>query len=175
MKKIFITIKIGTKRYYILKIIRHGFNVYCIPPDLGMHYSLHTSGESHFKSEGKISKPGEEKALVLMMGEAGTPVGEGIICTPLENLGHAIGICNMIIPINTVSEDFKEFSHIKGTCFTINTEIFPQETTEILIGVWAVPERNKISFDYNNPNIPEDLLFKVTDCEPQIWIYAHPF
>jgi len=42
----------------------------------------------------------------------------------------------------------------------------------VYIGLWYVPSRNKASFEFNNPDIPEYLLYKVTQCEPQIWAFA---
>ena len=57
----------------------------------------------------------------------------------------------------------------------IDTDLLSKDTKLIEIGVWAVPDRNKVSFEFNNPNIPADLLYKVAHCEPQIWIYARPF
>ncbi len=79
-------IKDGTDRYYLLKVMRRGFDVYCIPPHLGGHYSLHGSGESHFRYEEKAAKSGEEPPVALVMGEAGTPIGKGIIRAPLGDL-----------------------------------------------------------------------------------------
>jgi len=110
MIEIFIVIKDGTDRYYLLKVVRRGFDVYCIPPHLGLHYSLHESGESHFRSEGKAEKPGEEPPVALVMGEAGTPIGKGIIRAPLRNLGRASGICTAVYPIDSLSNDFQKFN-----------------------------------------------------------------
>ena len=88
MIEVFIVIEYGTYRYYLLKVVRREFDVYCIPPHLGVHYSLHRSGESHFRYEGKAAKSGEEPPLALVMGEAGTPVGKGIICQLPPSLIH---------------------------------------------------------------------------------------
>jgi len=175
MIEIFVVIKDGTDQYYLLKVQRRGFDVYCFPPHLGVHYSLHESGEAHFRSEGKASKPGEEPPVALVMGEAGTPIGEGIICAPLSDLGRASGICTAIYLISSLSQDFLKFNRSAGECFVIDTELLPKNTKGIEVGVWAVPDRNKVSFEFNNPNIAADLLYKVVQCEPQIWIYARPF
>ena len=175
MIEIFIVINDGTHRYYLLKVVRRGFDVYCIPPDLGVHYSLHESGESHFRSEGKAAKPGEEPPVALVMGEAGTPIGKGIIRAPLGNLGCASGICTAIFSIDSLSHDFRKFDRSAGECFVIDTELFSKDIRGVEVGVWAVPDRNKVSFEFNNPNIPASLLYKVAQCEPQIWIYARPF
>jgi hypothetical protein len=175
MIEVFIVIKDGTDRYYLLKVVRRGFDVYCIPPDLGVHYSLHESGEAHFRSEGKAAKPGEEPPVALVEGEAGTPIGKGIIRAPLGELGRASGICTAIYSIDSLSHDFQKFNRSAVECFVIDTDLFSKDTRLVEIGVWAVPARNKVSFEFNNPNIPADLLYKVAQCEPQIWIYARPF
>jgi hypothetical protein len=175
MIEVFIVIKDGTHRYYLLKVVRRGFDVYCIPPHLGVHFSLHQSGESHFRFEGKAEKTGEEPPVALVMGEAGTPIGKGIIRAPLGNLGRASGICTAIYSIDALSNDFQEFDRSAVECFVIDTELFSKNTRGVEVGVWAVPDRNKVSFEFNNPNIPADLLYKVAQCDPQIWIYARPF
>ena len=168
MIEIFIVIKDGTHRYYLLKVVRSGFDVYCIPPDLGVHYSLHGSGESHFRSEGKVAKTREEPPVALVMGEAGTPIGKGIIRVPLAELGRASGICTAIFSINSLSHDFRKFDRSAGECFVIDTALFSKYIRGVEVGVWAVPDRNKVSFEFNNPNIPANLLYKVAQCEPQI-------
>jgi len=175
MIEVFIVIKDGTHRYYLLKVVKRGFDVYCIPPHLGVHYSLHESGESHFRFEGKAEKPREEPPVALVMGEAGTPIGKGIIRAPLGDLGRASGICTAIYSIDALSNDFQEFDRSAVECFVIDTELFSKDTRGVEVGVWAVPDRNKVSFEFNNPNIPVDLLYKVAQGDPQIWIYARPF
>ena len=78
MIEIFIVIKEGIDRYYLLKVMRRGFDVYCIPPHLGVHYSLHGSGESHFRYEENAAKTGEEPPLALVMGEIGHPLPKAL-------------------------------------------------------------------------------------------------
>ena len=175
--EVFVVIKDGTHRYYLLKVQRRGFDVYCFPPHLGVHYSLHESGESHFRFEGKAAKHGEEPPVALVMGEAGIFIGEVIKCARLDNLGHASGICTATYSIDALSNDFQEFYRSAEKCFVIDIdkEPFSKDTKGVEVGVWAVPDRNRISFESNNPNIPEDLLYKLAQCEPQIWIYARPF
>jgi hypothetical protein len=175
MIEIFIVINDGAHRYYLLKVVRRGFDVYCFPPHLGMHYSLHESGEAHFQSEGKASKPREELPVALVMGEAGTPSGKGIIREHLVDLGRASCIYNTVYQIDSLSNDFQKFNRSAEECFVIDAELFPKGTRGVEVGVWAVPARNKVSFEFNNPNIPAHLLYKVAQCEPQIWIYARPF
>jgi len=158
-----------------MKVLRKEFDVYCIPPNLGVHYSLHQSGESHFRYEEKAAKPGEEPPLALLMGEAGTPVGKGIMRSPLIYQGRACGICTAIFSIVSLSEDFRKFNRSPSECFVIDIGMFPKGTCGVEVGIWAVPTRNQISFEFNNREINADLLFKVASCEPQIWIYARPF
>jgi len=175
IEKIFVVIRDGTDCYYLLKVERRGFDVYCFPPHLGVHHSLHKSGKSHFKFEGKAKKPREEPPVILQQGEAGIPIDEGIMCAPLHGLGRASGICTAIYPIDSLIKDFRKFKRSAGECFVIDKGLFSEDTSLIKIGVWAVPERNKVSFEFNNPNIHEDLLYKVIQCYHQIWIYAIPF
>jgi len=177
MIKVFVVIKDGAYRYYLLKIERRGFDVYCFLPDLGVHYSKHCSGESHFRYEVKSAKPGEEPPVALLMGEAGTPIKNGIRSASLRGLGRASGICTAILSIASLSHDFRKFNRSAGECFVIDRdrEPFSKNTRAAEVGVWAVPTRNKVSFEFNNRNIPANLLYKVAQCEPQIWIYARPF
>ena len=175
MIEVFVVIKDGTDRYYLLKVVRRGFNVYCIPPHLGVHYTVHESGEAHFRFEGKAEEPGEEPPVALVEGEAGRPIGRGIIRAPLGKLGRASGICTAVYPIASLSSDFRKFRRSARECFVIDRGLFSEDASFVEIGVWAVPDRNKVSFEFNNPNIPADLLYQVAQCEPQIWIYARPF
>jgi len=175
MIEIFIVIKEGDHQYYLLKVQRCGFDIYCIPPALGLHYSLHESGESHFKSEGKSKKPREELPVALLMGEAGTPTKNGVRSISLRGLGRAACICNALFPTSSLSHDFRKFDQRLDACFVIDTELFPKDIKGVQVGIWAVPARNKASFESNYPTFPKDFLYKVTQCEPQIWIYACPF
>ncbi len=172
--EVFIVIKDGSHSYYLLKVVRRGFDVYCIPPHLGAHYSVHESGEAHFRFEEQVTT-GEEPPVVLQDGEAGTPIGNGILRASLRDLGRASGICTAVYPIDSLSSDFQKFNRSATECFAIDKNLFPKETSFVEIGVWAVPNRNKVSFEFNVPNIPADLLYKVAQGDPQIWIYARPF
>jgi len=175
MISVFIVIKDGTHRYYLLKVQRRGFDVYCFPPHLGVHYSLHESGKAHFRSEEKASKPREELPVIMFDGEAGTPNGKGIIREHLVGLGRASCIYTTVYPIDSLSNDFRKFNRSVKECFVIDKDLLSKDTRLVEIGVWAVPARNKVSFEFNNPDIPAHLLYKVAYCEPQIWIYARPF
>ena len=169
-----IVIKNGTGLYYLLKVERRDFDVYCFLPDLGIHFSAHHSDEYHFNYEEKASQSGEEPPVALIMGEAGTPIKNGIRSTSLRGLGRAAGICTAIFSIVSLSKDFRKFRRSVEGCFVIDVELFSKDTNGVEVGIWAVPTRNEISFEFNNPNIPGDMLHKIADCEPQIWIYARP-
>jgi hypothetical protein len=170
----FTVIKDGEALYYLLKVVRQGFDVYCIPPNLGVHYSLHNGGKGHFRFEGGTPKVGQELPVALVEGEAGSPFGGGIIRAPLRDLGRATGICTAVYSIDALSTDFQTFHRSVRECFVIDQGLFAKESSFVEVGVWAVPARNEISFEFNNPNIPEELLYKITSVEPQIWIYAKP-
>jgi hypothetical protein len=174
MIKVFVVIKDGAYQYYLLKVEVRGFDVYCFLPDLGVHYSRHKSGESHFRHEEKTAKHGEEPPVALVMGEAGAPIKNGIRSVSLRGLGRASGICTAIFSIVSLSQDFRKFNRSAEECFVIDARLFPKGTRSVEVGVWAVPDRNKVSFEFNNPNIPANLLYKVAQYEPQIWIYARP-
>ena len=109
-----------------------------------------------------------------MMGEAGTIEGKSVICNTLVNLGGASGICSVYYQISSLDQDYRKFNRNPRNCFIIDKMLLPYNTEGILVNVWAVPERNKASFEFKNPNIPANLLYRVTCCEPQIWIYARP-
>jgi hypothetical protein len=131
--------------------------------------------EAHFQSEEQTSKPREELPVIMFDGEAGTPSGKGIIREHLVDLGRASCIYTTVYSIDLLSKDYRKFNRSAGECFVIDKGLFSKDTSLIEIGVWAVPARNKVSFQFNNPNIPVNLLHKVDQCEPQIWIYARPF
>ncbi len=173
--EIFIVMKDGSSQYYLLKVVRRGFDVYCIPPHLGAHYSVHQSGKAHFRFEENAGTSAEELPVALVEGEAGTPLGNGTIRAPLGNLGRASCICTAIYPIDSLSGDFRVFNRNPRECFVIDKGLFSEGASSVEIGVWVVPERNKVSFEFNNPNIPPDLLYKVAYVDPQIWIYARSF
>ena len=174
MVEVFVAIADGTHQYYLLKIQRRGFDVYCFPPHLGIHFSLHESGVSHFRFEEKAGGTGREPPVVLLGGEAGKPIGSGIIGESLNELGRAEDICTALYPIDSLGEDFQEFNRKPKELSVINKGLFSKDIDFIEIGVCAVPARNEISFEFYHPNISADLLYKVSQCEPQIWIYAKP-
>ena len=167
-----ILMKDSNRLYYLMKIIRDGNDVYCIPPDLGMHFSLHASGESHFRKESTRRKPTRELPIALMMGEAGTPYARGIIRDSISNLGRANGICTAICTINSLDEDYQKYAGSIRECFVIDRSLLPEHAECIELGIWAVPSRNIASFEYNVPDIPDNLKYKITGDEPQIWVYC---
>ena len=174
VKRIYVSIKDCSYVFYLMKIERRDFNVYCFIPDLGFHLSRHESGESHFQNENKEIYPSDQPPIWIMMGEAGTIEGKSVICSKLVDLGCASGICSVYYSITSLKQDYREFNRNIKNRFIIDKALLSDNTEAIIVNVWAVPERNKASFDWNNPDIPEELLYKVTDCEPQIWIYASP-
>lgn len=173
--EIFIVIKEGTEKYYLLKVVRRGFDVYCFPPRLGVHYSRHKSGEAHFRSEEKEPKPGDELPIMMMDGEAGPPTGEGFQHKTLYDLGVASDIFNAFYPIDSLKSVYQKFDRIVKECFVIDKDLLPKDTSMIQVGVSAVPARNKISFEFPNRKIPANLLYKVDTCEPQILVFAQLF
>jgi len=120
-------------------------------------------------------KSGDGSPVALVMGEAGAPSGSGIIRAPLSDLGRASGICSAVFSIDSQNQDFQTFYRSGGECFVIDGGLFLKGTKGVEVGVWAVPARNEASFEFNNPNVPPTLLYKVAYCEPQIWVYARPF
>lgn len=173
--ELFITIKEGTEKYYLLKVVRRGFDVYCFPPGFGVHYSRHESGESHFRSEEKVQKGDDELPIMMMDGEAGPPTGDGFQHKTLDDLGVSSDILNSIYAIDSLAKDYQKFNRNPKECFVIDKQLLPKGTTIIQVGVSAVPSRNKISFEFPDRKIPAELLYKLDTCEPQIWAFAVPF
>ena len=143
--ELFIVIKEGTEKCYLLKVVRRGFDVYCPPPGLGVHYSRHKSGEAHFRSEEKVIKPGDELPIMMMDGEAGPPTGEGFQHATLDDLGVASGIFNTVYSIDSLNKEYPKFGRRAEECFVIDEDLLPKDTSLLHVGVWAVPARNKIS------------------------------
>ena len=169
--EIFVVIDDGINRYYLLKVQQRGIDVYCFPPHLGMHVSVHASGEIHFSDEEGAGN-GDEIAIALMMGQAGRVIDRGIIGTPLQPEGPAIGICTAICPATDLADEgFREYNRSRENEFIINANQFPPGTELVTVRVWGVPERNESMFWWNNRDVAEDLLYK-SPGEPPIWIYA---
>lgn len=171
---VYVSIKDGNQQYYLLKIVKRNYDVYCIPPNLGIHYTLHESGQSHFRHEAKPGDPAEQLPLLMSMGEAGTLCNDNVIVSSIRDTGRALNICNVIYSIEELDRDYLKFNRSVSECFVIDRELFPVNTNIIMVGVWAVPERNKVSFEFNNRDIDEAQFYKVEHCEPQIWIFSRP-
>jgi len=133
------------------------------------------SGWSYFRHEVKTAEPENKPPVLLMMGEAGTLIKNGIQSESLRGLGRASCICTAIISIASLSQEFRKFNRSTGECFVIDKDLLPKGTMGVEVGIWVVPARNEVSFEFNNRNIPANLLYKVAQCEPQIWIYAQSF
>jgi hypothetical protein len=174
MIEIIITINDGNHQYYLLKIKRHDLEIFCFHPYLGMHFTLHKEGESHLKIEKEKTKI-KESSVVLMAGEAGKPINSGIIVASLKDIKRASGICIAHFPINSLDLDFIKYNKKQKDCFDINKNLSSIKNAKgIEIGIWVVPQNNKSSFEFNNPDIDSNLLYKVACDEPQLWIYAKP-
>jgi len=171
--EIFTVITDGKQKYYLMKIERRNSDVYCFHPNLGVHFSFHKSGRMHFRHEKESKKFRKQPAVALVMGEAGTPVDNDIVSASLNKIGVASGICTAIYSMTSLKQDLRKFNRNVDNCFVIDMRLFPKDTKVIEVGIWAVPPGNKISFEFNNPDVRDDLLFKVESCEPQIWIYAN--
>ena len=170
--EIFVVIDDGTTRYYLLKVQQRGMDVYCFPPQLGMHVSVHASGEIHFTDE---EGPGnvDEIPIALVMGQAGRMVGRGIVGMPLEADGPAVGICTAIYEVTDLAEEFRVFNRNREDVFVIDGNRLPRGTVGVTVGVWGVPSRNEGMFWWNNQDVTEDLLYR-SPGDPAIWIYAAP-
>lgn len=163
----------GSDRFYLLRVERRNFDVYCFVPNLGGHLSRHRSGESHFKAESKLVSP-EEQPPVIMIGPAGEPIKNGVVETSLANLGIASRILTAIFPTNCPSKDFPRFCRKTTRCFVVDTDTLPKTTSGLEVGVWAIPESNRISFECHHNDVPSHMVYKVTECEPEIWVFARP-
>ena len=177
LKKLEVAVAVqdGKSLYHVLKISRRGDDIYCIPPHSGLHYSLHESGKGHFRPDSRGKGDSKEAPpIILMEGEAGTPSGDGIIRSPLSYAGRALCVCTYMIPISDLANGFRELKpKYKKRC-VFDKSWWPEDTTWIRGGVWAVPENNEPSFYQSEPSIAENMLYKVADIEPQIWIFALP-
>jgi len=169
-----IVIKDGANYYYIQKIEHVGSETLCFCPDAGFHFTEHKSGEAHIRTERNTKKPARGIPAIITTGAAGEKVGEGLRHETPEDLGVAYSITDLFVPLNALNTGFRKYGRSVEECFVINKDLFPKETSLVHIGLWYVPSRNKVSFEFNNRNIHPDLLYKVAKCEPQIWVFAEP-
>ena len=182
--KISVLIKEDTERHRLLIVERRDFDVYCFIPCLGMHYSFHKSGKIYFRPEAKVPKPEEQPPVILMPGQAGTPIytgqrkdspPKGWQCNSIRDLGRSEGIFTAIFTgIESLNQDYQKFNRNTKECFLIDKDLLSPNTYAVQIEVWAIPTRNPAGFHYDHPNIPAHLLYKTEQYEPQIWIYAEP-
>lgn len=168
-----VVLRVHTDSFYLLRVERRGFDIYCFVPRLGAHFSRHRSGQSHFKPEQELSVP-DEPPPVIMIGPAGEIVPRAVLEAPLADLGVASRVCSAIFPISKPAEDFRQLDRKTAGCFVIDTKALPEATTGLEIGVWAVPSRNKISFEWQHRDIPHNMVHRLAGCEPQVWVCARP-
>ena len=158
-------------QYYLLKVVMRGYDVYCFPPGLGTHVSLHESGQSHFTRDSGTS---EDPPMALMQGEAGAPSGRGVMSQGLRDCGRAVAICVAWVPVGSLAAYFREFTRTAPERFVIDKDRMLGSSDAVEIGIWAVPSRNQVSFGFNNREVADDQIYKVDRVEPQLWIYAKP-
>ncbi len=163
--------------YYLLKVIRTGYDVYCIVPRLGAHLSLHESGVSHIQGEGTNVDPERQPPVAVISGSAGIRQGNGFVVASIKNLEGATSICSVIYSsIDKLSEaEYRKFNRNTEGCFVIDTNSLSENHSGLEVGVWAVAKNGQTQFEFNNHDIPEKMLFKDDRSEPEIWVYARPF
>ena len=121
---IYVVIDDGINQYHLLKVVRRRFDVYCIPPQLGIHFSVHESGVSHFTHE-ETDRNGDEIAVALIAGEAGVIQGRNIIRAPLTAEGRASSICLAFYPVDTLAADFPLFKRSLRNAFRYRCSVTP--------------------------------------------------
>ena len=169
-----IIIKDGASYYYIIKVEHHDSETLCFYPDAGFHFTEHKSGEAHIRSEKNKKRPAKGIPAIVTTGSAGQPYGEGFRHEPPNDSGVANSITDLLVPLDSLNTEFRKYTQSVEECFVIDKDLFPKDTSLVHIGLWYVPTRNMASFEFNNRDIPEYLLYKVTQCEPQIWAFAKP-
>ena len=170
-----VLIKDGDSYYYILKVEHHDLETLCFFPDAGFHFTEHQSGEAHIQTEKNEKRPAKGIPIVITTGSAGEPCGKGFRHETPEDLGVASLITNFLVPLDSLDSEYQKYHRNVVGCFIIDRALLPENTSLVHIGLWYVPARNEESFWFNNKDIPECLLHRVTQCEPQIWVFAKPF
>ena len=170
-----ILIRDGSDYYYILKVEHHGSETLCFYPDAGFHFTEHNSGEAHIRAEENNKRAIEGIPIAITTGAAGEPFGKGFRHETPKDLGAGYSITDLLVPLDSLHSEFRKYNRSVEKCFVINKDLFPKDTSLVHIGLWYVPSRNTASFEFNTPDIPECLLYKVTQGEPQIWAFAEPF
>jgi len=170
-----ILIKDGCDYYYILKVEHHDSETLCFYPDAGFHFTEHKSGEAHIRVEKNRKRATEGIPIAITTGSAGEPFGKGFRHMTPKALGVGCSITDLLVPLDSLLSEFRKYNQSVEECFVVNKDLCPKDTSLVHIGLCYVPSRNKASFEFNNPDIPEYLLYRVDRCEPQIWAFAVPF
>lgn len=144
-------------------------------PHAGFHFTEHKSGEAHIQTEKNEERPAKGIPIAITTGSAGPPQGIGFRHKTPEDLGAAYSITEFFVPIDSLESEFQKYNRSIEGCFIIDKALFPEDTHFVHIGLWYVPSRNTASFDFNNKDIPKGLLYKITLCEPQTWIFYKAF
>lgn len=169
-----VLIKDGESYYYILKVEHHDSETFCFLPDAGFHLTEHQSGETHIQAEKNVKKPPKGIPIAITTGEAGPPLGSGYRHENTKISGAASSITDSLVLLDSLDSEYRKYHRNVEGCFIIDRALLPDDTSLVHIGVWHVPTRNEFSFWWNNKDISDDLLHKVTQCEPQIWVFAKP-
>jgi hypothetical protein len=85
-----------------------------------------------------------------------------------------VTITEFLVLLDSLDSEYQKFHRNVGGCFIIDKALLPDNTSSVYVGLWYVLSRNKASFEFNKKDIPERLLYKVTQYEPQIWAFAKP-
>ena len=170
-----VLIKDGANYYYILKVEHRASETFCFFSDAGFHFTEHKSGEAHIQAEKDEERPAKGIPIFITTGSAGQPYGSGFRHETPEDLGVAYSITDLFVPLDSLDSEFQKYQRNVEECFIIDKALLPEGTSLVHIGLWYVPSRNEASFEFNNKGIPENLLCKVTQCEPQIWVFAKLF
>jgi hypothetical protein len=169
-----VLMKDGDSYYYILKVEHHDLETLCFFPNAGFHFTEHQSGEAHIKAERSEEGPAKGIPIAITTGAAGEPCGSGFRHETPKGLGHSSLITDLLVPLDSLDSEYQKYHRNVEGCFIIDKAHLPDNTSLVHIGLWYVPSRNEVSFWFNNKDIPEYLLYKVTQCEPQIWAFAKP-
>ncbi len=174
-----VVLKDGADYYYVCKVIRKDFNVYCIPPYLGIDLSLHKTYIPPSRMRPVFNDFQKNSSVVIAAGEEGIALNYRIVRVPLRNIKEACCICAVVIPIDEPINDFEKYTRSLTGCYIVDKNHYRippvSSLTMIEIGVWAVPSGNQASFKQKRPGVIENSLYKIKGFEPQIWMYACPF
>ena len=165
-----VLIKDGESYYYILRVERRKSETFCFSPHAGFHFTEHQSGEAHIKGEKSEGRASEGTPIAMDTGEAGPPCGDGFG----HDLGSSRSITNVYVLLDCLDSEYPKYHRNVEGCFIIDKALLPDSTSLVRVGVWDVRSNNEVSFWFNNKGIAGCPLHKVTQCEPQIWVFAEP-